>query len=71
MVVTQELFAAYLNCPTKAYLMRSVIPRIDRVELLLKPSRRSDAWLEVVARSVASKIILFCSACVRHVVIAE
>jgi CRISPR/Cas system-associated exonuclease Cas4 (RecB family) len=26
MVVTQELFAAYLNCPTKAYLMRSVIP---------------------------------------------
>ena len=26
MVVTQELFAAYLNCPTKAYLMRSAIP---------------------------------------------
>ena len=26
MVVTQELFAAYLNCPTKAYLMSSAIP---------------------------------------------
>ena len=26
MVVTQELFAAYLNCPTKAYLMHSAIP---------------------------------------------
>ena len=26
MVITDELFAAYLNCPTKAYLMSSTIP---------------------------------------------
>jgi predicted RecB family nuclease len=26
MVITEELFAAYLNCPTKAYLMSSAIP---------------------------------------------
>jgi CRISPR/Cas system-associated exonuclease Cas4 (RecB family) len=27
MVITQQLFAAYLNCPTKAYLMSSEIPK--------------------------------------------
>jgi hypothetical protein len=29
MVITDELFAAYLNCPTKAYLMSSTIQRSE------------------------------------------